>query len=199
MGQYRAGLVNYWDISEAKFWDFFLKPADHLGMYLYPNEKNAPPPAPENILKSTICFNDFDRTPPWAADQHLTDDYHYSGEKSAVVNADNHFSPGITKTFSELGTGKKHVLQVNVMVFPEARGGDAVLVYTYSGDKGNYVWRGIHIDPRCKTAGEWNRIEVVADLPPPGDLGDKLSVYIYQVNGSPLYIDDFRIEVDEVK
>jgi hypothetical protein len=199
MEQYRRGMITYSDMDETRFWAIFMKHPTRYGGYVPPNRSGEEKPNPDRVIRNTIFFNDFDKSPAWDANDLYTADYAYSGAKCTKVDEDHKYSSGIEKSFTELGNSKKLMIQLTCMVYPESLDGDAVLVYVYKHGDEQYNWKGFQIDPRCSKEGAWNRIEIREMLPPPKTDTDHIQVYIFQENGSALYIDDISIEFTEMK
>ena len=197
--QYRSGMLHYSEMNQEKYWKIFMSTSFPVETHPVTPVRTESETQLKEINNRKIFFNDFDTSKAWGGGNGTATEYANSGTHSIRLDSKKNFSSGVELSLDELGNTSKLWLRVTTAVRMQELSGDAVMVYCYKHGETQYVWNGTPLKDRCSGTGKWVIVEFLEKLPAPKSTGDKMQVYFFNTTEPPVYLDDVKIEIDEMK
>jgi len=134
-------------------------------------------------------------------DDRETNDVAYSGDHSLLLSSDVEYSPTIQAPYSEI-TDQDHAwIRPSVMVYldsnTKAVRADLIICFIHNGY--DYKWSKLKIEDLDLVPGSWNHISFDYLTPEVRTVDDELKVFVWLNGEEPVYIDDLKVEVFELK
>ncbi len=165
-----------------------------LGLSIYKLKEVYLPDLSGTTVLSTL--NDFENQIPfWSwSDQDITSHIKYDGARSNQVSR---YSSGFEYPMDSLLTKGRQDLLIRCEFFCYAEEKtDAKLVVSLENRESTYIWKALEVNRYLKAYSNWWPLTFdvlihLKDLRP----GSRLKVYIWKIDDSPVFIDNFQISI----
>ncbi|HRH66698.1 MAG TPA: hypothetical protein PLU53_10415 [Bacteroidia bacterium] len=153
----------------------------------------------------TLAYYNFDQPKlPSFIENKFESEFHHSGLRSFKLDTARNYSPKYKIPYYKLvKPGKDHVwLRISLYYFTpgDIHKDPASIVINMPHKKYNLKYRGYDFERQEFVPGQWNKIIAEYMTPFPYNEKDFFEFYVwYRGNGTPVYIDDFKIEVYDPK
>ncbi len=147
-----------------------------------------------DVSTRLIHLNDFEKAIPGFSKPFINTSMAFSGEKSARLDSVRRYSSSFYIRAGKLNELKITEIEASAMLYGDFDPGSLHLVFTVEGNNKTKHWKGFKIPsdtgtPGWKTAG--SRFQIPENL----DNEDIAKVFLWYTGKSPIFMDDFRVEM----
>jgi len=153
-----------------------------------------------NIAYQTDFFNNCEnKHVVWGQMQTITNETAFSGKNSSQTGAGNDFSITLEYPLEAIPDSLKRKLVINLMLYQTSIKHDAKLVLQASGKDFSYYWNGFDLKNEVKEENKWIMFNKTITIPDSIKQADLIKIYVYNPSKEKIFIDDFRIKIEEVE
>ena len=151
-----------------------------------------------NIAYQTDFFNDFEnKYVVWGQMQTITNETAFSGKNSSQTGAGNDFSITMEYPLKVIPDSLKRNIVVELMLNQTSLNHDAKLVLQASGTDFSYYWNGFDLKNEVREKNKWIKYKQTISIPDSIKQADLIKIYVYNPSQEKIFIDDFRIKIEE--
>ena len=191
--QYNRGIIHYFEMDKEKYWNVFLKTDPKYRAVTY---KLFVDKFDESlVMNKRVVKNDYEQNLNWGAENTLTAEEHYSGRQSSKINVKSAFTPGFEMSYKELKDQDISYVNITLMALVKQLGSECVLVISFEDRNGQIItYNSYPIGLYAKKINSWEAVTYGVHCPR-SDNYESLRAYVWNPSSSPVYIDDFSVEL----
>jgi len=151
-----------------------------------------------NISYQTDFFNDCEnKHEVWGQMQTITNETAFSGKNSSQTGAGNDFSITMEYPLKVIPDSLKRNIVIELMLNQISSNHDAKLILQASGTDFSYYWNGFDLKNEAKEENKWIMFNKTITIPDSIKQADLIKIYVYNPSKEKIFIDDFRIKIEE--
>lgn len=145
----------------------------------------------------THFFNNCDEGLTWGQMHTLTSEKAHSGDKSSMTGDGNDFSMTLEYPLNVIPDSLLNTLNIDLWLYQTALDHDAKLVVEAKGEGMEYYWNGFSIKDFGNEINTWVNIKKSISIPGSIKQADLIKIYLYNPSKTKIYIDDFKVDIEE--
>ncbi len=141
----------------------------------------------------TNFTNDCEGKSWWANMYTFTREEAWSGKQSSKTGGKQEYSVNFQYPYQSIPEEARNSVFISLMVKTTRFDENTLLVMDISKANGQHTWKAVPINELSEATGDWQRIEHTFDLGSEYTDGELIEIYVYNISGRTLYVDDIDI------
>lgn len=192
--QYNLHIIPFDNMNKEKFWNLFLRTGEDLAWY-YSGYEGEDDYAGTDSL---VIRNEMEQEQGWGNEQQFTDMQRYSGQRSALMSADDQYGITFRKKVAEVPSF--NIIRISGWVRSNRWSSDVSFVCSIEDStNAGYYWKKYPLRPQFDGTNEWSWVTAVYKCGAPRDSTDNIVIYPMKSDGSKVYVDDLEISLVQAK